>query len=182
MNSPKHPTLWWQTIQRILTGITSNTLSSRHSKACISLQHFMHLSEFFTIFYNYGPFFLTPSPTIHISKSFYQSTKVTMLLLLSDTEKIIYKIMLFQFTHIFPTVLSQFFCFYALWKLRKKINIHYKFVWCSVALVSFSKQTLKFFCQEEILIFNFKLITRLAGLQRCFKSFPIRTREQPFHN
>lgn len=120
MNSPKHPTLWWQTIQRILTGITSNTLSSRHSKACISLQHFMHLSEFFTIFYNYGPFFLTPSPTIHISKSFYQSTKVTMLLLLSDTEKIIYKIMLFQFTHIFPTVLSQFFCFYALWKLWKK--------------------------------------------------------------
>lgn len=67
------------------------------------------------IFLLLWPFSLTPSPTIHMSKSlFYQSIKVKMLLLLSDTEKIIYKTMLFQFTHIFPTVLSQFFCFYSL--------------------------------------------------------------------
>lgn len=106
-----------------------------------------------------------------------QTIKVTIFLLLSDIEKIICKIMLFQFTHIFSTVLSQFFCFYALWKLQKEINTYCKLcsanlLLCCVALVNFSKETLKSFYQATVLTFNFKLVTRPIELQRCFKTFP----------
>jgi len=132
-------------------------VSSRHSKACISLQHLMQLSAFVAIFCSYDTF-CAPSPTTHISKSLFYLTGYK-----SDNFSVRYRKNYMQ-NNAFPihsyfsTVLSQFVCFYALWKLQKEINIYCKLcsanlLLCCVALVNFSKETLTSFYQATVPMF-----------------------------
>lgn len=107
-----------------------------------------------------------------------QTIKVTIFLLLSDIEKIICKIMLFQFTHIFFPLYYLNSSAFMLYENCKKKSTHNcklcsaNLLLCCVALVNFSKETLKSFYQATVLTFNFKLVTRPTELQRCFKTFP----------
>lgn len=124
--------------------------------------------------------FFAPSPTIHISKLLFYQTD--------------YKSDNFSFTvryrknymqnNAFP-IHSYFFPLYylnssafMLYENCKKKSTHNcklcsaNLLLCCVALVNFSKETLKSFYQATVLTFNFKLVTRPTELQRCFKTFP----------